>query len=66
MDFLLAEATSVEALTEKRFFCRDCLITARRVSGTCLDPSEVCLSEIGDLTCAGVPWEIRTGDREGR
>ena len=58
MDFLLAEATRVEALTEKRFFCRDCWITARRVSGTCLDPHEVCLYEIEDLTCDEVSWTV--------
>ncbi|KAH3717118.1 hypothetical protein DPMN_059896 [Dreissena polymorpha] len=52
----------VEALTEKRFFCRDCRITARRVSGACLDPHEVCLSWIGDLTCEEFSWDSRTGD----
>jgi hypothetical protein len=62
VDFLLAEATRVEALTEKRFFCRDCLITARRVSGTLLDPHVVCRFEIEDLTCEEVSWDNRTGD----
>ncbi|KAH3872284.1 hypothetical protein DPMN_035499 [Dreissena polymorpha] len=61
MDFLLAEATRFEALTEKHVFCRDCLITARRVSGTLLDPYEVCLFETEDLICEEVFWNNCTG-----
>ena len=51
MDFLLTEAMRAEARTEKRFFCRDRLITARRVSGTCLGPHKVCLSGTEGLIC---------------
>jgi hypothetical protein len=62
VDFLLAEATRVEALTEKHFFCKDCLITARRVSGTFLGPHVVCRFETEDLTCEEDSWDNRTGD----
>ena len=52
-----------EACAEKRFFCMDRLITARRVSGTCLGPHEVFLSGIEGLVCEEACGN-RTGDRE--
>jgi len=58
VDFLIAEATRVEALTEKNVSSVGMSDNGQTCSGTCLDPHEVCLYEIEDLTCDEVSWTV--------
>ena len=67
VELLLASEMRMEALSEKRFFLRACLITARREDGTCVGTSEeLVLSEREGLVLEEELLEDRREDRADR